>query len=258
MPNIQPATVNPARQQYKHLISGRGFEDILQACRPRNRGEYGSGLPASLTILLKKIVPACTDEETRTKGVHLRRNSQQLGLGEEGYSSPQRVANGSRSRYLEWGAVNFDHYTEKKLNSSQRALNRSFSGSQSSPTSSFASIGSYRYPSHILGISHLQSTTSLEGGGQSVSSGGGDTRNTTHKKHNSDGSMATLDNEEVQKGPEVSTLENGQSFLAIQKLMADHDEKTFSNIPIPNKTKNNKSQGFAEDSLRNSINGSIW
>ena len=43
-----------AKDHAIHLISQRGFEDILQACRPRNRGEYGSGLPISLSNLLKK------------------------------------------------------------------------------------------------------------------------------------------------------------------------------------------------------------
>ena len=31
MPKDQPAPANP-KQQYKHLITDRGFEDILQAC----------------------------------------------------------------------------------------------------------------------------------------------------------------------------------------------------------------------------------
>jgi len=223
-PETMPVPSNPMRQQYRHLISGRGFEDILQACRPRNRGEYGSGLPVALTTLLKKARPN-SDSDMHTQKSTFDRDSQQLvPFGDMGPTTPQRT----RARYLEWGAVNFDDYTRKLLISSQQIQsNRSLSGSQSSPTSSFTSIGSYRFPMHLLGISHLQSTTSLEGGGQSLSSS--DHPNPLHRNNHSDGSMATLDNYEMQ-----SDAECGQTYSAIQKFMADHDNGTFSHTIAKN------------------------
>ena len=242
-PEILPAPANSARQQYRHLISDRGFEDILQACRPRNRGEYGSGLPVPLAILLKKTVPKGNVDRYPLKTSLDRDSQQHVPLGEVGCLTPHRTMHTSRSRYLEWGAVNFDDYTHKRLNNSQQTQsNRSLSGSQSSPSSSFTSIGSYMLPSQLLGISHLQSTTSLEGGGHSVSSSGGDTHMTTHKKHHSDGSMATLDDDEI------PSLEKVQTFSAIQKLMADHDKSIFSSSPKTNHAKNNAiSQSLIED-----------
>ena len=50
----------------------------VKACRPRNRGDYGLGLPASLTVLLKNSVPQGNRDSQRVAS--LDRDSQQLGL----------------------------------------------------------------------------------------------------------------------------------------------------------------------------------
>ena len=253
MPKDQPAPANLSRQQYKHLISDRGFEDILQACRPRNRGEYGSGLPTSLTTLLKKAVPGNKIEVKETKdrhrqkaGVDHQRSEQLVPL------TPHKHA--SRSRLPEWGAVNFDDFTRERLNNSQQTpkLNRSFSGgSGCSPSSSFASIGSFRFPSHL--ISHLQSTASLDGGGHSESSGG--ENSPPPKRYSSDGSMATLD-EDMQQGSEASPREKSQSLSDIQKLMAEHDKNTFSRLPKTSSRINGALQ--SPGSARSSLKESSW
>ena len=57
VPTSDVGATATAKDHARHLISQRGFEDILQACRPRNRGEYGSGLPISLSNLLRKFSP---------------------------------------------------------------------------------------------------------------------------------------------------------------------------------------------------------
>jgi hypothetical protein len=41
------------KQQQKHLVLGRNFEDILEACRPRNKGSYAGGTPPALISQLK-------------------------------------------------------------------------------------------------------------------------------------------------------------------------------------------------------------
>jgi hypothetical protein len=41
------------KQQQKHLVLGRNFEDILEACRPRNKGSYSGGTPPALISQLK-------------------------------------------------------------------------------------------------------------------------------------------------------------------------------------------------------------
>ena len=243
----QPMPIGSARQQrYKNLIRDRGFEDILQACRPRSRGEYGSGLPISLTNLLKKVARPVTITRSETddnlKMANLNRDSQQLAsLGDMARSSPQRALDTSKSRYLEWGTVNFDAFPQRRFSNTQHqpynnTLNRSFSGSHGSSPSS--SLGSYRFPSHLLSISHLQSTASLGSDGQSVSSG-----------HQSNGSMATPDNE--QDAP--------SGIDELKKFMSDFDTSTFSNTPTGVHAKSgNVSQSLLEDSLRNSPNELLW
>ena len=242
----QPVPIGSARQQrYKNLIRDRGFEDILQACRPRSRGEYGSGLPISLTNLLKKVARPVTITRSETddnlKMANLNRDSQQLAsLGDMARTSPQHALDTSKSRYLEWGTVNFDAFPQRRFSNAQHqpynTLNRSFSGSHGSSPSS--SLGSYRFPSHLLSISHLQSTASLGSDGQSVSSG-----------HQSNGSMATPDNE--QDAP--------SGIDELKKFMSDFDTSTFSNTPTGVHAKSgNVSQSLLEDSLWNSPNEPIW
>ena len=234
-----------ARHQYRHFRN-----DVLQACRPRNRGDYGSGLPVSLVILLKKATKGSADtSDDHWQKSKLGRDSMQrlASAGDAGCLTPQRMHT-SRSKYpLEWGAVNFDELNNSRLNSShQLKLNRSFSGSQSSPSSSFTSIGhgSHRFPSQLLG-SHLQSTTSLEGGEQSASSGGGDQQMPLRRSHHSDSSM----------DEEISSPGKGPSIPAIQKLMSDYDKCTFTNSPKPTQMRNcGPSPRPNENDIRNSFN----
>jgi len=244
----QPMPIGSARQQrYKNLIRDRGFEDILQACRPRSRGEYGSGLPVSLTNLLKKVARPVTITRSETddnlKMANLNRDSQQLAsLGDMARLSPQRALDTSKSRYLEWGTVNFDTFPpQRRFSNTQHqsynnTLNRSFSGSHGSSPSS--SLGSYRFPSYLLSISHLQSTASLGSDGQSVSSG-----------HQSNGSMATPDNEQ----------DTPSGIDELKKFMSDFDTSTFSNTSTGVHAKSgNVSQSILKDSLRNSPNEPLW
>lgn len=263
-PNIQPDSANTSKHHYKHLISDRGFEDILQACRPRNRGDYGSGLPESLTILLRKNNPNGCNEAKDTEDCHrwkamASQGSQQLVNG-DGILTPQRAIHASRSRFLEWGAVDFDEFTFKRSNNShqpQHIRSRSLSGSQSSPASSFASIGSYKIPSHLLlGSSHLQSTTSLDGG-QSIASSGGDHHNLDmhHQPRHSDGSLVTLDDDESHET--LGIPKNGQCIPSIHQLMADHDKNTFSAPTKSNRSKNKDISQSPDDSHRNSMNDSF-
>lgn len=255
---LQPTPVTPTKQQstkpqYKHLISDRGFEDILQACRPRNRGEHGSGLPTSLVTLLQRDCPDLVDLKL-LNGRLLQKAGLDRGSPRKlvtasdlgGSLTPQRTGNASRSRFLEWGAVNFDDYFAKALNTPQ-TFNRSCSaGSQSSPASSLTSMGSQRVSSQLFGSSHLQSTMSLEGGGQSVSSVG-NAHLSMHKKRPSDGSLASIDNE----------LPEDFGFSAIQKVMADHDQSTFSNTVAAHIRRSEVSPSRTADGLKGSFKESL-
>ena len=192
-----------AKDHVRHLISQRGFEDILQACRPRNRGEYGSGLPASLSNLLKAFSPDVYHS--------MHPSEQMIVLDQAGRLSPQRTS--SRAKNLEWGAVSFDEFNMSKVSSSlQRSQSQfhrlSTSLSDSSSASSFASIGS-QYKS-MSGM-HLQSTTSLtlETGQTSTLHG--------------DDSLASLDID-----GENPQEDNGNHVSMIERMMREHDEHAFS------------------------------
>lgn len=246
-PKIHSTQVNPARQHYKHLITDRGFEDILRACRPRFRGEYGFGLPDSLTNLIQK---SATGKNLETKSQH----SQKAILGRDTSLCNMRsfAPNSSRSRYLEWGALDFDDFQYKRVSEPSQA----FIKSHPQP-SSHTNIGNLDKPlSHSFDISHLQSTLSLDGGGHSMSSCGGDSHISKHRKIPSGPSVA-LENEETEK---VCGRPLGKdcSLSAIQKLMADRDKNIFSITPKDRAKNSDKSHGFVEDSVRNTVKQSLW
>ena len=188
--------------KYKHMISGRDFENILQACRPRNRGEHGSGLPLSLSILIKKSAASenngvrSGNHSTPSQGRAIidRISSQNHLMNESGQTSPQRMSkHPSKVKNLEWGAVNFENsFVSKGLQDD--------SGSQSSHSSSFASSSSLTLSlqqNNALG--QLQSSLSLE----------------------------TVGREEADIPP--NWMNDG---TAIKKLMSEYDKKVFS-LPSP-------------------------
>lgn len=180
--------------QYRHMITGRDFENILQACRPRNRGEHGSGLPLSLSTLIKKsaanenngvILSNDFNRPQERAGIGQASNQQRL-MNESGQTSPQRMLKqSSKGRNLEWGAVNFNEFTSKGL---QDDL-----GSQSS--SSLASSSSLIPPLQQNALGHLQSSVSLE----------------------------TAEREDA--GMSSNCMKDA---TAIKKLMSEYDKKVFS------------------------------
>jgi hypothetical protein len=227
----------PARQHYKHLITDRGFEDILRACRPRFRGEYGFGLPESLTNRLQK-------------SQHSQKASLDRGtsLCNKRYFAPQREIISCRSRYLEWGALDFDDFQYIKGSEPSQA----FSISHLQP-SSHTSIGSHMSDkplSRSFDISHLQSTLSLDGGGHSMSSCGGDSHISRHRKSHWGPSVA-LENDETEKGC-GRLLGNNGSLAAIQQLMADRDKNIFSITPKDRAKNSEKSDS------RNTVKQLLW
>ena len=229
-PTIKTTQVNPARQHYKHLITDRGIEDILQACRPRFRGEYGFGLPESLINLIHKSTP---DKNLDTKMQHSQK------------------ANLTTSRYPEWGALDFDDFEYKRVNEQ-----RTTSINGRSKESSHATSGNHKFDrplSHSLDMSLLQSTVSLDGEEHSISSGGGDSQVSRQMKSQRGPSVA-LRNEETEK--ELGGKDC--SVSAIQILMADRDKNIFSITPVDRAKKREKSHSFVEESFRNTANQSFW
>lgn len=225
VPTINTTQVNPVRQHYKHLITDRGIEDILQACRPRPRGEYGCGLPESLINLLHKSTPGKNLD-------HLQK------------------ANVTTPRYLEWGALDFDDFEHKRGNE-QRTTSINGRSKQSRHATSGGHIFD-RPLSHSLDMSLLQSTVSLDGEEHSISSGGGDSQVSRQMKSQR-GPSGALRNEETEKefGRDCSVSET-------QNLMADRDKNIFSITPIDRAKNREKSQSFVEESFRNTANQSFW
>ena len=100
-----PTGKSHSQRQQRHLISSRNFEDILEACRPRNRGDTLAAFPSALALL----VPNNTGEEDDTQTMSEALNA--VSGGRE-LSSPQIDAYEHKSCDLEpvseWGAINFE------------------------------------------------------------------------------------------------------------------------------------------------------
>jgi hypothetical protein len=168
--------------------------------------------------------------------------------------APQRKTISSRSRYLEWGALDVDDFQYKSVTEPSQAFTRSHP-----QPSSHTSIGSHMFDkplSHSFDTSHLQSTLSLNGGGHSMSSCGGDSHISRHRKNQSGPSVA-LENGETEIGC-GRPLGKDCSLSGIQKLMADCDKNIFSITPKDRAKNSDKSHGFVEDSLRNTVKQSLW
>jgi len=169
-------SLDMAHDQQRDLISGRDFEEILQACRPRNRGESMGGMPSALIFMIKNLAIAksfikpngfsnklsrekCEKSEVGDKN---KKNIQ--SLVESSLSSLDLKTSSDSTFMAEWGSVNFDVINKKKLRSGSMASDGAISSSsnnmwlsdklqsnldqgcgsdKSSPSSSFASHYSY-------------------------------------------------------------------------------------------------------------------
>jgi hypothetical protein len=109
--------------------------------------------------------------------------------------------------------------------------------------------------SNSFDISHLQSTLSLDGGGHSMSSGGGDSLASRHGKTHSSPFVA-LDHEGMEKGCGRS-IGKDCSLSEIQKLMTDRDMNIFSITPKDRAKSSDISHSFVEDGHRNTVNQSF-
>ena len=162
-PEIQTTETNPARESYKQLIADRGFQDILRACRPTFRGEYGY-LPETLTDLLQRYsCKFCHGE--------MRQPSQMTTCRHQDTSSSD-----TNWRDLEWGAVDFDNDFRDVKESEY-------------------SMGSFVFDkSHSKAdITSLQLPPSLDG---SVSSGDGDSQIGKRRRQSSFSSSFSLEEDE--------------------------------------------------------------
>lgn len=121
MPGAQANLDNADSHQHKHLISGREFEDILQACRPRYRGDYGTGLPLPLPLatLLQKVVAIGANFNTDLPQLHDHSRSQHL---ERGAVSSQQAS----SSFTNNGSHLFHRFSSQLLDSSHLQQPRSF------------------------------------------------------------------------------------------------------------------------------------
>lgn len=103
---------NLAKDSQNNLIAEREFEDILEACRPRNRRESISGLPSPLISMIKQIM---RDKPRDLRKQKMDESEFNFGINSQysasatstiGFDSLQDDANPPKSE--EWGSVNFD------------------------------------------------------------------------------------------------------------------------------------------------------
>ena len=179
----------------------RPFEDILQACRPRNRGEFGQGLPTSLVSLITKFNGNKDDPlDSKLDKMTLYRQFKPS-------SSPQRSKN--MAGKTEWGLVDFD----AGLSRWEQLHDSPLYGSPSSPSTSFMSLG---------GKAGMQTPMSLDGGGRSLSSEG-EAFGYASKRLSSDGSSVALD--------DADSDASSMDINAMRKMMQQHDDSAFSSSP---------------------------
>ena len=175
----------------------RPFEDILQACRPRNRGEFGQGLPTSLVSLITKFNGEDGPLDSKVDKMTLYRQFKPS-------SSPQRSTN--MAGKTEWGLVDFD----AGLNRWEQLHDSPLYGSPSSPSTSFMSLGGK--------TTGIQPPLSLDDGGRSLSSDG-EPFGYASKRFSSDGSSAA--------NSDASSMD----INTMRRMMQQHDDGAFSSSP---------------------------
>jgi hypothetical protein len=136
----------------RHLVSGRDFEDILEACRPRNRGDRFGGMPKALVSQMK-IFGLVREEEENNNSISPAWGSVDFGIG------PRDSGSDDKSRSSQSTVASYFTNTYAFI------LSRS-PGSQSnntSPTMSSVQIQqsrSHEVPSFLLNESKLRMVAS--------------------------------------------------------------------------------------------------
>lgn len=93
-----PAKMPNTLTQERQLISGRDFQDILEACRPR----HGGLLPSALKALIKLNTAA--DRSAQSDDTNVERSENVL------------------SAFAEWGALNFEETGDNSIHTRRRSL----------------------------------------------------------------------------------------------------------------------------------------
>ncbi len=248
---------NSINQVQRHLISGRDFEDILEACRPRNRGESAAGIPSTLTALLNNST------QHTVEMVYTGENKDAMAKNIESSEDATEIG--------EWGTVNFDVRENDILD--QRGVSpimmipgqgspkfssilhdHEFSGSESSsPASSFTSTYSYLlgrspaspfYSAHITPRIQQQPSLSLD---FDTLKYGGNYAEGKMKQNQSDGSLQSRDTEDSPVSPKHGNqLKSSENILSsnktvnidayaknLRKLMSDYDSGVFISNTAP-------------------------
>ena len=105
-----------SQRQQRHLISSRNFEDILEACRPRNRGDTLSAFPSALAMLVSNNISQKDDRGQATK--ESDEATQNADGGEERVLPSTHVDTSntvSLEPVSEWGAIDFETATGESL-----------------------------------------------------------------------------------------------------------------------------------------------
>lgn len=131
--NKQLKDLTISQQQQKHVTSARDFEDILEACRPRNRGSSTGCTSPALLSQLKLFGLVGEKNET---------NISNIIEGDE-------VAESSSQAPKEWNSINLDH-PDLSPAQSMSAINDLYGAH--SPNSSYSSTPSSIFASNLTMI----------------------------------------------------------------------------------------------------------
>ena len=249
----QAAERSHSQRQQRHLITNRDFEDILEACRPRNRGESLLVVPSALRLMISDQSTSSTEKEDNSEPVQ----DQSM----EKVDPHRSVRKASELGTLrEWGTVDFSkkepypvssggsslpsHDNDIAASPFTTRLERHASGSDtSSPSSSFASHYSY-----ILGRSAEQSSDHLtafalsrginsHGKGPGMQIQPSSDMNLPLLAIDAEETTTTFGNYEKSSEGSLSSIDNiehnfSHSAASMMKLMSTYDSAVFA-APTP-------------------------
>jgi hypothetical protein len=146
---------NRAQLEQRHLISGRDFEDILEACRPRNIGITIGGMPSSLVSILQTWNNSNLKTSPTKKSLDIitRKKVSDTSSSDEVESQVSiipRPRSFTRESFdfKEWGAVDFDECFPRKQIKSPSNISTAALANASSPTHNSMTAASERVGSH--------------------------------------------------------------------------------------------------------------
>lgn len=214
--------LNSESSQKRHLISGRDFEDILEACRPRNCGDSSkTGIPSALLHRLEFNYKDYKSEKSDEN---------------DPYSISKKNSEEEKLQIPEWGSVVYEEINSPVVASKQIPTISEYDHTAKSPVhlflddlainSSNSGSSNYQVPSpssnglqiQVMKDIHLSMPTFENDGGQL-------------KTISSTDSLSTVGTPEIGLTQGFGKKKKSVSIEALYKSMMNYDNAVFSPVP---------------------------